>query len=428
MKQTVKRILSPQRYFKLALLKEAAQRRICRITRAIHSPGRSFPCLPEKIYSKPDGHVFFGYYEVPQFSHNEKMLLATMAPLIRKTPGPQDSLRVGFFDLRQDVTEFREIGSTNTWCWQQGSRLQWYPYSGDQTVLYNTIVDGEYGCVIQNIYSGKIVKSLNRPIYAVSRDGKWGLSLDFSRLQRIRPGYGYNVLPDISTDDLAPAKDGIWRLDIQTGEEKLLFSVNDIVGVEPDETMDGAEHYFNHILFNPAGNRFMFFHIWQLADKQRNIRLFTCGINGNELRILNNSGYVSHYCWKDNNQLLAYATVSGSGTGYYLYDDISGKIQTFGEGLLSEDGHPSFLPDERHLITDTYPDKYGEQSLLLYDFKSHDLTVLDKEFSPVKFVGETRCDLHPRVSPSGKYISIDYIINGKRAIKVFDISSLIRKT
>lgn len=425
MKQTIKNILGARNARKVSLFRKSSRTSTNRFIRVVFRKKEILPSLKTRIFALTDAHIFFGYYDVAQFSCDEKMLLATVAPLIYKTPGPHDSLRVGFFDLHQDVTEFREIGSTNTWCWQQGCRLQWYPSGRNQTVIYNTIVDGKYGCVIQDIYNSEIVKSFKRPIYVVSRDGKWGLSLDFSRLQRMRPGYGYSLFPDISTDDLAPVKDGIWRLDMQTGEEKLLFSVNDIAGVAPDKSMDGAEHYFNHVLFNPAGNRFMFFHIRQLPDKQRNIRLFTCGIDGGDLRILNDSGHVSHYCWKDNNHLLAYATVTGSGKGYYLLNDFSHEFQAFGKGLLNEDGHPSFVPDERHLITDTYPDKYGEQSLLLYDYKDHNLTVLKKEYSPVKFFGEIRCDLHPRVSPSGKYISIDCIINGKRAIEVFDISSLI---
>lgn len=425
MKQTIKNFLGARNALKIIMLRKFSRTSTNRFIRAVYGKKESFTSLKTRIFALPEANMFFGYYEVPQFSHDENKFLAMVAPLINRTPGPDDILRVGFFDLGNKRNEFQEIGSTNTWCWQQGCRLQWYPFSGNQTVLYNTIVNGKYGCVIQDVNTGNIVKSFNRPAYAVSRDGKWGLSLDFSRLQRLRPGYGYNMFPDISADEPAPVKDGIWRLDMKTGDEKLLFSVNDIAGVSADKPVDEAEHYFNHILFNPVGNRFMFFHIRQLPDNKRNIRLFTCGIDGSGLQMLNNSGFVSHYCWKDNNHLLVYARVPDRGTGYYLYNDNTGEIQAVGDGLLSEDGHPSFLPDERHLLTDTYPNKYGEQSLLLYNYKDHKLTLLQKEFSPVRFAGEMRCDLHPRVSPSGRYFSIDCIRKGRRAIKVMDISSLI---
>jgi len=52
-------------------------------------------------------------------------------------------------------------------------------------------------------------------------------------------------------------------------------------------------------------------------------------------------------------------------------------------------------------------------ALLLYDYNDDKLIVLDREYNPVRVDGETRCDLHPRVSPSGRYVSIDCIIKGK---------------
>ena len=39
--------------------------------------------------------------------------------------------------------------------------------------------------------SGKKQRTLPKPIYTVSPDGAWGLSLNFSRLEWLRPGYGY---------------------------------------------------------------------------------------------------------------------------------------------------------------------------------------------------------------------------------------------
>lgn len=95
-------------------------------------------------------------------------------------------------------------------------------------------------------------------------------------------------------------------------------------------------------------------------------------------------------------------------------------------GILKKDGHPSYSPNGRYIITDTYPDKYGDQSLLLYDCRKDEVMVLDREFSSIRFNGEIRCDFHPRVSHSGKYICIDCIINSKRMLKLFDISCMIR--
>ena len=47
---------------------------------------------------------------------------------------------------------------------------------------------------------------------ALSPDAKWAVSPDFSRLNDMRPGYGYCGIPDPYFNDLAPTRpeSGIW--------------------------------------------------------------------------------------------------------------------------------------------------------------------------------------------------------------------------
>jgi hypothetical protein len=371
-------------------------------------------CSTWKFFDRRN-HVFFGYYDVSPFSHDEKLLLAMHVPHKNIPLRSPLEIAVGYYDLTEKNSLCVEIGKTSTWCWQQGCRLQWFPETSDSEILYNRIVDGKYGCVIQDIRSKKIIRSLQRPIYTVSRDGRWGLSLNFSRLHRLRPGYGYTHFPDETEGQRAPGDDGIWRIDMNSGGEEFLFSIEEITAFDPLESMNGAEHYFNHILFNPAGTRFMFFHIW-LKDGKRFVRLITCNPDGNERYALVNEGHVSHYTWKSNNELLAYSTHKDTGTNYHLYRDETGEREIVGEGVLTGDGHPSYSPDASLLLTDTYHDKYREQHVLIYRLENEELVSLGSFYGPPEFRGEVRCDLHPRWSPSGKYICIDTPYKGKRAM------------
>ncbi len=372
-----------------------------------------------KQFSSPESQVFFGYYDITPFSYDDNFILAMHAPVNNKTPGPEMDIKVGYYRLHGDDS-FTEIGRTTTWCWQQGCRLQWYPQNSNQAVLYNRMVDGQYGCVVQDINTKQIIKSFSRPVYSVSTDGRWGLSLNFSRLQRLRPGYGYNNHPDSTQNESLPAKDGISRIDLHSGEEDLLFSVAEISELEPLESMKNAEHYFNHILFNPDGTRFMFFHLW-MKDGKRYNRLITCSIDGKDRYPLINEGHVSHYTWKSNTELLAYSTHKTTGMNYHLYRDRSSERVVIGKGLLEQDGHPSYSPDKTSLLTDTYPDKYSEQHLLMYELESRELRTLGSYYSPFKFAGETRCDLHPRWSPSGRYICIDTPLKNRRSMYISDL-------
>lgn len=385
-------------------------------------------CVPRK-FGDEDHQVFFGYYDISPISEDDAILLATRAPASNSPPKPNTVLQVGFYDLNDDHNGFIHVGNTTTWCWQQGCRLQWFPLreqGRSSKIIYNRLLEGRYGCVIQDIQSKKVETKLSEPLYSVSPDGKYGLTLNFSRLQRLRPGYGYVGLGDETIGQLAPADDGIWHVDMQTGETSLVFSVADMACFEPLETMKGAEHYFNHISINPTGTRFLFFHIWLIRSK-RYTRAMTCNVDGSEPYALINEGHVSHHTWKNNEEILCFSTHADSGMKYHLYEDKTSFRRVVGNGVLNEDGHPSYSPDGQFILTDTYPNKYSDRHILLFDVSNERVINLGGFFSPYKYRGEVRCDLHPRWSPSVRYIAFDSTMDGRRAIYLIDFKSQASK-
>jgi Tol biopolymer transport system component len=214
-----------------------------------------------------------------------------------------------------------------------------------------------------------------------------------------------------------PKNDGILRLDMATGEEKCLFSIRDIINIRATDTMQKAEHYFNHLLFNPEASRFLLVHLW-VNEGKRYSRLITSDRDGKNIYVMNNEGHSSHYCWRSNTQLLVYTTYAKTGTHYYLCEDMSDNRKIIGEGILTKDGHPSFFPYSNIIITDTYPDKYRDQSLITYNLDNYETKILSKFYIPIKFYGETRCDLHPRLSATGAYVCIDNVQNKCRRMTV----------
>ena len=374
---------------------------------------------PEK-FGDHRHHLFFGYYDVSPLNHDDSILLASRVPLGKRSSQPINRMEIGYYDRSQGGDRFIAISHTQTWCWQQGCRLQWYPLDGlgrDRTVIYNTVVNGRYGCRIRDIDTRKMIREYQWPVYAVSPDGRYGFFLNFSRLGRLRPGYGYSVLPDETAGRNMPDRDGIWRLDMHTGKAERLFSIRDITRFEPLESMAGAEHYFNHICVNPDSSRFFFFHVW-LHHGKRHTRLITCNMDGSDRFALVNEGHISHYTWKSSHEILCFSSHARTGMHYHLYRDRCDTPEVFAPGLLTEDGHPSFSPDRRFFLTDTYPDRYGDRRLLLYNVQKREVIQLARFFSPFRFTGEFRCDLHPRWSPSGQLIVIDSAHEGHRAMYV----------
>ena len=70
--------------------------------------------------------------------------------------------------------------------------------------------------------------------------------------------------------------------------------------------MKNATHYLEHLMFNPSGNGFCFLHRWEIEDGGIYARLYTANIKGGEIYLLNDSGRVSHFCWRNNEEIMAW--------------------------------------------------------------------------------------------------------------------------
>ncbi len=374
-----------------------------------------------KKYTVPNRHTFFGYYDKTPFCSSNKKLLAMVGPKQNRPPKKNDKCEVGYFDL--DSGNFNKVGETATWCWQQGCRLQWFPTDEERLIIYNDLFGDIYGSIVQDVHTKEIIKTYNTPIYDVDGKGQYAVSLNFSRLHRLRPGYGYVNLEDSTGKDLQPGNDGVWLLDLQSGQKNLIINLKQLSNYQPQPSMENAEHYINHLSFNPSGSRFMFLHLWKNKGK-RYSRLITSDFNGNQLRLLENKVNVSHYTWKTDVQLLAHTSTNRDGlVEYRLYSDKdqNGPFVVIGKDKLVERGHPSYSSSKACILVDTYPDQYGEQKLFLYEVAEDSLVMVGSFFSPLKYRGEVRCDLHPRFDRVGQRICFDSAHEGLRSIYVLKL-------
>jgi hypothetical protein len=78
------------------------------------------------------------------------------------------------------------------------------------------------------------------------------------------------------------------------------------------------------------------------------------------------------------------------------------------------------------VLTDTYPDKDGFRTLLLFDPATETRTDIGRFHGPFPPDGEIRCDLHPRWNRDGTQVCIDSIHeDGKRQVYRFDVSAFV---
>jgi hypothetical protein len=378
----------------------------------------------EKITSGPKAH-WFAYYDKLQFSPDDRRVLGMETDFEGRPPKPEESIRVGLVD-RSTGNEWKSFGETTSWCWQQGCMLQWVPGS-QTTVAYNVRREGVYQTRFQNPDTGE-EKHFERATYAYHPSGKLGVGVNFARLGVLRPGYGYEGIADPYGEQGAPSEDGVYLNDFESGASKLIVTLEQIATHEPDKTMEGAHHWFNHLLFNPSGTRFIFLHRWrEKSGPWRMTRMFTANTDGSEVYCVNDFQMTSHFIWKNDNEILAWSRRPEGGDRFRIFEDRTPNYRTVGEGILQADGHCTFSRDGQWILTDTYPDSTSNQhQLMLFHLDTQKLVPLGKFFQPAEVRGKPeRCDLHPRWSNDGGTVCIDSMMNGQRQLYLLDVSGVV---
>ncbi|HBO44507.1 MAG TPA: hypothetical protein DD670_11350 [Planctomycetaceae bacterium] len=361
---------------------------------------------------------WFGYYDKLQGDTTGRYLLAMEVDFEHRPPRPDDVVRIGMIDLA-DGDRWIELAESRAWSWQQGCALQWRPGS-ETEILFNDREGDRFVCRVFDVKTRKLVRTLPMAIEYVTPDGKKAVCSDYRRIQYIRRDYGYAGLPDPNLNVMAPDDVGAWSMDMETGETKLLVSVERVAKIPYPGASPEDKHYLSHFTWNPDGTRFLMFNRWGTGEGWRGTRVFTSdGVDGGDLRLLSARG-ASHWTWRDPD----HAVISALG-GFNVYkDDGSGMPK---ETLwIAPDGHATYIPGTNHqwLVCDTYPTgPQREQTLYLIHLPTGRAVVLGRFHSPKVYSGEWRCDLHPRVSRDGKYVVIDATHGGNgRQQYLIDIS------
>lgn len=365
---------------------------------------------PVEAVCSSSNESFFGYYDKsPENINGTFSLFQESARATRKKPTCNDSVSILLKEHRSG--EYTIIASSNAYNWQQGTKLQWI---GIHEFIFNLFDSAkqEYKAVICRT-DGTISKEFDYPIYD-SYASEYALSLNFDRLNVLRPDYGYRCRK--SYDNLEDTThDGVFFIDLKNSRTRLLISLEQLVAIQPLLTMKNARHKVNHIMIEPGGERFMFMHRWITGKGKRYDRLFVADKNGNNLKIVADEGMVSHCCWYDNSTIIGYFRHKSHGDTFYRIDLGRNETSLLSDKLLHlGDGHPSF--NGKRMVFDSYPDRSRMKHLYLYDIENDDLEEVGVFFESMTYFGEARCDLHPKWSPDGNCIYIDSVHEGTRKL------------
>ena len=374
-------------------------------------PHKSKPAPIQAITRGPHHH-WFGYYDKFQFDPTDRYVLSMRVGFEHRAPNSNEVIQIGMIDL-QSNNRWIELGESRAWCWQQGCMLQWRPGS-DSEVVWNDREGDQFVCRILNVKTREL-RTLPRPIYHISADGKHAIGLDFARLNDQRPGYGYAGLVDKNRDQLAPAASTIFLIDLDSGKSHDVISLADVAKLRnPDGSATGKLH-FNHLQWSPSGERFIFF---SRENGNRGTRSYTSNHDGSDVRFLGADS--SHFEWRDDRHVLIW-----SKGAYRLHkDDGTGESQVV---LKAPNGHNSYLPDKQWIVTDTYPRGANrEQVVYLYHIPTSKKVEIGRFHLPKRYSGQSRCDTHPRLNRAGTHVVIDSAHQGNgRQLYMIDIRHIV---
>lgn len=365
-----------------------------------------------------DGHYFFGYYDLQPFSSDNRLHLAHRVSFMDRLQKAGDRCDIGLIDLTD--RSFHKLTETESWNFQQGAMLQWNPIAPNSQILFNCFREGEYQTCCLDIRNNA-TRYLSRPVANVSRDGKWGLSINFSRLYDFRPGYGYPCKQDPHFYENHPAEDGVFLVDMVTGNSRLILSLETLWNFTGSYFDGDRKLVINHITWNPDATRFvLLLRNFPTDARPHRTAVITADRNGENLFLLSDYGYFSHYYWEGPRDLIAYADGKElavcQGIQNYRLQDLSYNGSIIDAQSFPEDNHMSLSPCGRYLLNDAYPDENREQKLFVYDLREKENISLGRFYSPVFPVIDIRCDLHPRWSYHSGLVSFDSVHEGFRGI------------
>jgi hypothetical protein len=375
-------------------------------------PGHAKPRC--KRLSANGKHHFFGYYGINPWDRSKRYHLALETDFDDRVPTAADWALVGLIDSRGH--RFIPFAKTTAFNLQQGSMMHWIDSGFGEEFVYNAYENQSLLSYTINIKTGA-KRKINSAVAAVSPNGREAIGLNYIRSWYCRNEVGYaNDIPNYETTNV-PEKDGLFAVDLVSGEKRLLLPFAEVVKHPAFHFAINGLLWFDHVLYNPSGKRMLFFCRIK-TGKNWASSLWTVNRDGTNLQCQIPFGHwISHFDWKDDRTILITSDVLGE-KNFLEFTDGHKDFMPMGKGILPADGHCSYSPDGRYILCDAKVagGDHPKAEIFLFNLAKGEKRTLGVFDQDVKRSGAIRCDLHPRFSLDGKTITFDSVHEGERQI------------
>jgi hypothetical protein len=396
------------------------------------------PTLSVRQLTHGPYHHFFGYIghvgNIP-WNASGRYIVALRSSFHDRMPKPGEAADVVLIDTRdsdtQDGNKLRVVDQSRAWNFQQGTMFYWNPEQPETQFFFNDR-DPETNrvfCVLFDISKGERGQRLAEFKFAdtpfgnsgVAQQGGAFLGINYGRLARLRPVTGYPGAYDWTVNDgrgeLAPNDDGVFRVDLATGQKRLIVSFRQLAELLAPQfpKVREKELFINHTLWNRTGDRVFFF---VRGDFERGQRLdVPCVMNGDGggLHVIEHLG--GHPEWADGHVML------GSREGrQVLYDiDRGAEVGVVGTPELFPDagGDKAISRDGRWMVNG-YRVK-GQNRYTFYRF-ADGAHVTSRDFDQFgRIKGELRVDAAPCWNRTGTQIVFPSMDESGETLQMFMI-------
>lgn len=378
-----------------------------------------------KMITGPEKNHFFGYYGINVWNAARTHILALETEQNNRLPAPGEEAVIGLVEI--STSRFTPLTRTRAWNLQQGCMLFWDPCHPSDRFYFNDVVNGRLVSVLYDIPTGKR-KEIPYTISGLSHDGRYALHMNYARISRLRKVVSYGGVADTSRLDPHPDTDGVFIVDLLTGDSRLLISYAEItrqIARYAPQVVD-RPMWIEHAEFSRSDERVLFLpRTWDEQGKELLTGLYTIRLDGKDLkRILPYGAGVSHFGWRNDDQMVVTCdSDSEHSSRFHALVDEKSISPLVG---MNWDGHCSFDHTGNWVLSDGKKDrKKVTNSVWLFHLPSstlcrvHTFEMADRRF----LSGDTRCDLHPRISDDNSMICVDGIdpVTGLRQIYIIGI-------
>ena len=400
-------------------------------------PLKPFPefAKARAVTAGPHDHFFANYFAINAWSPDNRYVLVLETDIKDKLPDGAPCT-LGLVDL-EDGNTFIPVTTTRCWNFQEAAMAHWLPWAKD-TFVFNDVRDGRFCAVVMN-WRTKEERHFPFPVSAVTEDGEWAISINYARLFLTRPDYGYfGDGQDPRKGVVFPEDDGLFRVNMRTGEAKLIVPTAAVKEMVPAVGPSGMS-YLCHTVISKDKKRIYFLSrsvekSMEGVKKFKGVNwfttAFTCNADGSGIRRCFPDGWgSSHFNWKpalsERDGRTMIVTAKWQNRVYTHVEFTVGeedRARQVGGKAMNFDGHCIYTPDGEFISGDGYFDKKGYRHWKMVRLADDAIKDLGDWWTPETYRDiYCRCDLHPRWRPDGLQLGFNSVHEGSRQVYVMDV-------